>query len=55
METDLEDNSANLILDDGNGNVLLTQKIPFTDLKYSLKLYAIRGEDRYVILLPEEY
>jgi len=55
VETDLEDNSANLILDDGNGNVLRTQGIPFTDLKYSLKLYAVRGRDRYVILLPEEY
>jgi len=51
-----ESKSALLICDDGNGRVVATQAIEFTDFplqKYSV--WAIPQDDLLVILLPSEY
>jgi hypothetical protein len=48
--------SAELIIDDGNGNILATQKIPYTDFPLdSMCLYACLNDDKWIILLPSEY
>jgi hypothetical protein len=48
--------SAELIIDDGNGNILATQKIPCTDFPLdSMCLYACLNGDKWIILLPSEY
>jgi len=48
--------SANLILDNGNGNVLTRQHIPFTDFPMpSITLYACWGGEFWVVMLPGEY
>lgn len=47
---------AELTLDDGNGNVLVTQKIGYTDFPLpEMKLYCIKQESNWVALLPSEY
>lgn len=49
-------NQAQLILDDGNGNVLAKQRIHHTDFPLDdYQLYACRSADKWVILLPSEY
>ena len=46
------DRSASLTCDDGNGNILYTQHIPFTDFPLdAIKLYFTDN----TILLPSEY
>lgn len=46
------DRSASLTCDDGNGNIVYTQHIPFTDFPLDeIKLYFTDN----VILLPSEY
>ncbi len=48
--------SAKLIIDDGNGNILATQKIPYTDFPLdSTHLYACLNDNQWIILLPSEY
>jgi hypothetical protein len=47
-----------LSCDDGNGNILTTQDIPYSDFPLSeIKLYAMLGgpQNTRVILLPGEY
>lgn len=47
---------AELVIDDGNGNVLAKQHIRYTDFPLdSMRLYACWGEERWIILLPSEY
>ena len=43
------------VCDDGNGNKLVTQRIPFTDFPLqSVKLYAVQDVG-VTIMLPQEY
>lgn len=45
-----------LTFDDGNGNILASQHIPFTDFPLDeIQLFIVRGEDRYVVMFPSEY
>jgi len=47
---------AELVLDDGNSNVLATQKIAYTTFPLdSLVLYACWDSERWVLMLPTEY
>lgn len=51
-----EDKSATVWAEDGNGNKLYSQDIPWTDFSLdTIKLFAIREDDHTVILLPSEY
>ena len=45
------DNKAKMIIDDGNGNVLYTQKYELTDAKRELTLYYSHN----VLMLSSEY
>lgn len=48
--------SATLIIDDGNQNVLATQKIPYTDFPLeAINLYACFDGKQWIIMLPSEY
>jgi len=48
--------SATLIIDDGNQNVLATQKIPCTGFPLdSIYLYACFDGKQWIIMLPSEY
>ena len=48
--------AATVTLDDGNGNVLASQHIEYTDfLLDEIKLYACRSELYWVVMLPSEY
>lgn len=52
LEVDLERREGLLTCDDGNGNVVFSKKIEYTDFPLSeIKLYCADG----VILLPSEY
>lgn len=47
---------AELLLDDGNGNVLATQNIPYTTFPLdSIMLYAYWDCERWIVMLPTEY
>ena len=47
---------AEINLDDGNGNMLATQQIEFTDFPLDqIRLYACRSEQYWVVMLPSEY
>lgn len=47
-----ETDSFKVTCDDGNKNILITQKIPYSDFKFDeLKLYKVDN----VIMLPSEY
>lgn len=48
--------SAVLIIDDGNSNVLASQKISYTDFPLdSIHLYACFDGRQWIIMLPSEY
>lgn len=52
----VKDRSAVVTLDDGNGNVLATQQIEYTDCPLDqIRLYACRSEEYWVVMLPIEY
>lgn len=52
----VSDKSAVVTLDDGNGNVLATQQIEYTDFPLEqIRLYACRSEQFWVVMLPSEY
>src|SRR5262249_38957953 len=41
----VQDNVGDVVFDDGNGNILVTQQVPFTDFPMEeIQLYIIRGE-----------
>ncbi len=47
---------AELLLDDGNGNVLATQKIAYTTFPLdSIALYACWNSECWILMLPTEY
>jgi hypothetical protein len=48
--------SATLVCDDGDGNVLFTKPIPFTDFPFdSIKMYVEGDGENRVLLLPSEH
>lgn len=48
--------SAVLIIDDGNSNILASQKISYTDFPLdSINLYACFDGKQWIIMLPSEY
>lgn len=45
-----------VVMDDGNGNIIYSQKIEFTDFKFNLKLFVVNYEGTEpVIMLASEY
>lgn len=53
-------NSCKIVLDDGNGNILKTKNIGYTDFPLpELKLFASLGEcggsTAWIVMLPSEY
>ena len=47
---------ATMIYDDGNGNELARQEIPYTDFPMeAVSLYTCWDGDHWVIMLPSEY
>jgi hypothetical protein len=48
---------ALLLADDGNGNKIASQRIPYTDFPLpAIKLYCVRNpEQRPIVMLPNEY
>ena len=52
----VNNSKAELLLDDGNGNVLATQKISYTTFPLdSIVLYACWDGERWIVMLPMEY
>lgn len=55
LEVDLVESTATFTLSDGCDNVLVTQKISYTDFPLSnIKLYVV-DNGMWTILLPQEY
>lgn len=51
-----ENSQAIFSIDDGNGNLLVTQAIPFTDLKENVHLFfQLNSAKNFVMMLPSEY
>jgi hypothetical protein len=51
-----DNGKAELVLDDGNGNVLATQKIAYTTFPLDfITLYACWDSERWILMLPTEY
>jgi hypothetical protein len=52
----VQDAVGNVVFDDGNGRILVTQHIPFTDFPLEkIQLFIVRGERNLVVMLPGEY
>ena len=53
---EIKEDTAVLKIDDGNNNILYTQKYKYTDLKKDIKFYAVKNHlGTYTLMLPEEY
>jgi len=51
-----ENSQAVFSIDDGNGNLLVTQEIPFTDLNENIHLFfQLDNSNHFVLMLPSEY
>lgn len=51
-----DDKKATVVADDGNGNVIARQKIPYTDFPLrSQRLYLVNDGRYRVLMLPSEY
>ena len=56
VRVEVEDQSAIMRYEDGNGRELARQAIPYTDLPLSeLTFYAVWDTQHWVIMLPSEY
>ena len=56
VRIEVEDQSAIMRYEDGNGRELARQAIPYTDFELSnLTLYAVWDTEHWVIMLPGEY
>ncbi len=56
VRIEVEDQSAIMRYEDGNGRELARQAIPYTDLPLSeLTFYAVWDTQHWVIMLPSEY
>ncbi len=56
VKVQVHDSQATMIYDDGNGNELARQEIPYTDFPMeAVSLYACWDGEYWVIMLPSEY
>ena len=52
----VDNGKARLNIEDGNGRILATQQIPYTDFPLDeIMLFACRDVKHWVIMLPSEY
>lgn len=51
----LNDNSCEFELSDGNDKKIIIQKIPYTDLTMNLKIFIQFDGERFVVMCPSEY
>lgn len=52
----VQDSVGEVVFDDGNGKVLVTQHIPFTDFPLNtIQVFIVRGDRNLVVMLPGEY
>jgi hypothetical protein len=52
----VQDTVGDVVFDDGNGRILVTQHIPFTDFPLDhVQLFIVQGESNLVVMLPGEY
>ena len=56
LRMDVCGDSAKVIIEDGNSNVLATQEIEYTDFPLrNVALYACMDDEHWVLMLPSEY
>jgi len=56
IKTTVKRSSAVMVYEDGNGQELARQEIPYTDLPLAyIDLYACWDSEHWVIMLPSEY
>jgi len=56
LKMTVSDNSAMVVIEDGNDHVIAKQHIEYTDFPLpSIMLYGCWGEDGWVVMLPSEY
>ena len=56
VKTSIKRTKAVMVYEDGNGNELARQEIPYTDLPLDqISLYACWDGEHWVIMLPSEY
>jgi hypothetical protein len=56
LKMTVSDNSAMMVIEDGNEKIIAKQHIEYTDFPLpSIKLYGCWGEDGWVVMLPSEY
>jgi hypothetical protein len=56
VKTSVKRTKAVMVYEDGNGNELARQEIPYTDLPLDqISLYACWDTEHWVIMLPSEY
>lgn len=48
-------NGAKFTANDGNGKILYSQNIPYTDAPFNFKVFASWNGERVVIMVPSEY
>ncbi len=46
---------ARFTIDDGNGKVLISQNIEYSDLPQNVKLFLVYCDETWVLMLPSEY
>ena len=52
----MEDSGATFYLSDGDYNILITQKIPFSDIPKNLYMFLqFDGGQHFVLMMPSEY
>lgn len=51
----VENSKAIFTVEDGNEIIMITQDIPYTDLKQNLKMFLQWDGERLVLMLPSEY
>lgn len=52
----VQDTVGDVVFDDGNGRILVTQHITFTGFPLEqIQLFIVRGECNFVVMLPGEY
>jgi hypothetical protein len=56
LKLTVSDNSAMVVIEDGNDHLIAKQHIEYTDFPLqTITLYGCWGEDGWVVMLPSEY
>jgi hypothetical protein len=56
LKLNVSENSAMVVIEDGNDHLIAKQHIAYTDIPLSsITLYACWNEDGWVLMLPSEY